>query len=213
MTRLYIIEDETLLRELVCDMLAEKEGFEVVGGCGDGTEGLAACLSLKPDMLVTDMRVPGMDGVEIARRLREKMPDVKVLLFSGMFNVEIIRRALMAKINGIIEKKAGLAEMDNAIRAVAAGQSFFGDIVVRSMPDLVGGSVPAHPVETLTSREREILCMIAEGLSTRDIATRLSISARTADVHRTNIMTKLDAHNVVSLTRIAIACGLVSLPA
>lgn len=212
MTRVYIIEDESLLRDFVKDLLAEKPDYEVVGDSGDGAEGLAASLALKPDMVITDLRLPNMDGVEIARRLRLEMPQVRILLFSGAFNTGIIRRALLAQVNGIIEKKAGLKEMERAIDAVAGGQSYFGDAVARSMPEMLSDKESRYPVETLTEREREVLCLLAEGLATREIAEKLGISARTADVHRTNIMTKLDAHNVVALTRIAIACGLVDVP-
>ncbi|MFA5257739.1 MAG: response regulator transcription factor [Opitutales bacterium] len=212
MTSVYIIEDESLLRDLVRDMLKGREGFTVVGDSGDGVAGLAECLRLKPDMVITDVRLPGMDGVEVSRRLREELPGARILLFSGMFNLPIIRRALLARVDGIIEKKAGLTEMLRAVEAVAGGQSYFGDLVVRSMPDLVSGKAQAYPVETLTAREREVMCLLAEGLQAREIAAELGISSRTADVHRSNIMTKLDAHNVVSLTRIAIACGLVDIP-
>jgi len=212
MTSVYIIEDESLLRDLVREMLDGREGFRVCGDSGDGATGLEECLRLKPDMVITDVRLPGLDGVEVSRRLREGLPRVRILLFSGLFNLPIIRRALLARVNGIIEKKAGLTEMLGAIEAVAGGQSYFGDVVLRSMPDLVSAKAQSYPVETLTTREREVLRLLAEGFQAREIAAQLGISSRTADVHRTNIMGKLDAHNVVSLTRIAIACGLVDIP-
>jgi DNA-binding NarL/FixJ family response regulator len=212
MTSVYIIEDESLLRDFVKDLLAGRDDFKVVGDSGDGERALADCLSLKPDMVITDVRLPGIDGVELTSRLREKLPQTRVLLMSGAFSLSIIRRALLLKVNGILEKSGGLAEMQKAIDAVAIGQTYYGDAIMRSLPELLSTKAEPHPVETLTSREREILCMIAEGLSTREIADKLSISARTADVHRMHIMTKLDAHNVASLTRIAIAHGLVDIP-
>ncbi len=212
MPSVYIVEDETLLRDLVREMLTSREGFSVLGDCGDGAQGLAQCLRLKPDMLITDVRLPGMDGVELARQLREAMPGMRILLFSGLFNMPIIRRALLAKVDGIVEKKAGLAEMERAVLAVASGRSYFGDMVVRSMPDLVSGKMELPALETLTSREMEVLRLIAEGLSSRDIAEALGISARTAEVHRNNIMGKLDTHSAVGLTRIAISCGVVDIP-
>lgn len=212
MTSVYITEDESLLRDFVKDLLGERDGFKVVGDCGDAEHALAECLTLKPDMVITDVRLPGMDGVELTERLREKFPDIKVLLMSGSFSLSIIRRALVLKVNGILEKSGGLAEMQKAIDSVASGQTYYGDAIMRSLPELLSGKAEPHPVETLTSREREILCMIAEGLSTREMADKLSISVRTADVHRMHIMSKLDAHNIASLTRIAIAHGMVDIP-
>jgi len=200
------------LRDFIGDLLRSRDGFDVVGDSGNGAIGLADCLRLKPDLVITDLRLPGMDGVEVAQRLRDALPDIRILLFSGMFNLTIIRRALLAKVDGIVEKGAGLAEMERAIASLVAGKSYLGDVVVRSMPDLVSGRVSLSPVESLTARECEVLRLIAQGLTARDIAAKLGISARTAEVHRNNIMIKLDAHNMVSLTRIAIASGLVDIP-
>ena len=211
MTRVYIVEDEPLLRDFMNDLLSGKPGFTVAGASGDAETALAACARQKPDMVVTDVRLPGVDGVELSRRLRETLPDLRILLVSGAFTPSIIRRALIAKVNGILEKSSGLAEMEKAIAAVAAGQSYYGDAIMKSLPELLSSNIEPHPVESLTAREKEILCMIADGLSTREIADKLKISARTADVHRMHIMTKLDAHNVASLTRIAIANGLVDI--
>lgn len=211
MTSVYIIEDESLLRDFVKDLLAGRDGFKVIGDCGEAEKALADCLVLKPDMVISDVRLPGFDGVELTERLREKLPGTKVLLMSGSFNLSTIRKALLLKVNGILEKSGGLVEMQKAIDAVAAGQTYYGDAIMKSLPELLSTKAEPHPVETLTSREREILCMIADGLSTREIADKLNISVRTADVHRMHIMSKLDAHNVASLTRIAIAHGLVDI--
>jgi DNA-binding NarL/FixJ family response regulator len=211
MIRVYIVEDESLLRDFMKDLLTGRNDFALAGAGGDAETALAECLRLKPDMVVTDVRLPGMDGVELSLRLREGLPDIRILLVSGAFSPAIIRRALMSKVSGIVEKSAGLAEMEKALTAVAAGQSYYGDAILKSLPELLSGNIEPHPVEALTSREKEILCMIADGLSTREIADKLKISARTADVHRMHIMTKLDAHNVASLTRIAIASGLVDI--
>lgn len=212
MTSVYIIEDESLLRDFVKDLLSGQEAFKVLGDNGDGEKALSECLSLRPDMVITDVRLPGMDGVELSERLREQLPGVRILLMSGSFSLSVIRRALLLKVNGILEKSGGLLEMQKAIDAVASGQTYYGDAIMRSLPELLSSREEPHPVESLTSREREILCMIALGLSTREIADKLEISARTADVHRMHIMTKLDAHNIATLTRVAIAHGLVDLP-
>ena len=213
MTRVYIVEDESLLRDFVKDLLSGRDGFEVVGDSGDAVSALTACEALRPDMVISDVRLQGsnIDGVELSRQLREILPDVKILLMSGMFTLAIIRRALLIKVNGILEKSGGLTEMQKAVDAVAAGQTYYGDAVLKSMPELIEGRNEMRPIDSLTAREKEILCMIADGLPTRDIAEKLEISVRTADVHRMHIMSKLDAHNAASLTRIAIASGLVDM--
>ncbi|MBN1403005.1 MAG: response regulator transcription factor [Opitutales bacterium] len=212
MSSVYIIEDDTLLRELVREMILSQGLLNIVGDCGDGAEGLAECLRLAPDMVITDVRLPGLDGVELSRRLRAELPQLRILLFSGLFNLSIIRRALLAKVNGIVEKKAGLAQMSRAIEAVAQGQSFFGDSIVSSMQELVSGKLKLPALESLTPRELDVLRLTAEGLTTRELAQQLGISSRTAEVHRNNIMIKLDTHSAVGLTRIAISCGVVDIP-
>lgn len=212
MQKIYIIEDEVLLRDLIIDLLQNHRDLEIVGSSGDGREGVEKCLELKPHIVVLDVRIPGLNGVEVAHRLRQEMPWVKILVFSGLFNLGIIKRVLLAKVNGIIEKNAGLAEMEKAIRAVAAGQSYFGPSIVASMPELLVSDTSTQTLEALTPREREILQLIAEGHTTKEIAEKLGISARTADVHRTHIMQKLSVHNVAGLTRMAISYGLVAVP-
>ena len=212
MQKVYIIEDEVLLRDLITDLLRNSRELEIVGSSGDGREGYEACSRLRPHIVILDVRLPGLNGIEIAQRLRQEQPNIKVLVFSGLFNLGIIKRVLLAKVNGIIEKNAGLVEMEKAIKAVAAGQSYFGPSIVQSMPDLLVSSPQDQTLESLTPREREILQLIAEGHTTKEIADKLGISARTADVHRTHIMQKLNVHNVAGLTRAAIGYGLVKVP-
>jgi len=212
MTSVYIVEDESLMRDFLRELVAQRTGLTVAGASGDAEAAIEACRNLKPDVVISDVRLPGMDGVEFARRVREFHPEARILLMSGAFTPLLVRRALLSRVTGIIEKSAGLTEMQKALDAVASGQSYYGDAILRILPEIVAGKVEPHPVESLTIREKEILCMIADGLSTKEIAEKLAISARTADVHRMHIMTKLDAHNVASLTRIAIASGLVDIP-
>lgn len=211
MIRVYIVEDEALLRDLLKDLVEGVDGLSVAGASGDAESAFTECARLRPDMLVADVRLPGIDGVELAKKLRESQPELKILVASGFFTSAVLRRALACKVDGIVEKSAGLVEMKKALEAVASGRGYFGDAITRGLPDLLSAKAEPHPVENLTAREKEILCMIAEGLSTREIADRLKISARTADVHRMHIMSKLDCHNVAGLTRIAIAGGLVDL--
>ncbi len=209
MQKVYIIEDEVLLRDLVLETLQRQADLEVVGSSGDGREGLEQCLELKPDVVILDVLLPGLNGVEIARKLKDEIPSIKILVFSGNFNLGTIKRVLMTKANGIVEKSAGLTEVEKAIKQVASGQSYYGPAIIERMPELFTASHDSQALESLTTREREVLQLIAEGLTTKGIADKLGISARTADVHRSHLMQKLDTHNVAGLTRLAISFGLV----
>ena len=205
----YLIEDEVLLRDLVVETLADFPGLILVGSSGDGRDGLAECLRLKPDVVILDVRLPGLNGVEISQLVRQALPEIRLLVFSGAFNLPTVKRVLMAKVHGILEKSAGLAEMRKAIQAVAEGQTYYGPAILQCLPELLTGSGESQSLEALTAREREVLQLIGEGCSTRSVAEKLKISVRTADVHRTHVMKKLGVHNVAGLTRAAIAFGLV----
>ena len=211
MQKVYLIEDETLLRELIGDLLEDQRDLEIIGTSGDGKEGYEACMDLRPHLVILDIKLPTLNGIEVAQRLKSEYPWMKVLVFSSCFSLSEIRRVIMAKVNGIIEKSAGLEEMRKAIRAVASGQSYYGPKVVQMMPDLCLSDAGDRCLEALTSREREVLQLIAEGYTNKEIADKLGISSRTADAHRYNMMQKLDLHNVAGLTRFAAAFGLVAL--
>ena len=212
MLRVFIIEDETLLRDLIGDLLKSQIDLELAGSSGDGLDGYKKCLKLKPDFVILDLRLPTLNGVEVAQRLKADRPATKILVFSGLFSLSLIRRVMKAKVNGVIEKSAGLAEMEKAIRAVASGQTYFGPEIVNMMPDLFLDSGRDESVDSLTSREREILQLIGEGYTTKEIAWQLFISPGTADTHRNNLMKKLGVHNVAGLTRHAIALALFPFP-
>ncbi|MDX2111014.1 MAG: response regulator transcription factor [Verrucomicrobiota bacterium] len=210
MQKVYLIEDEVLLRDLVIEVIQGHKDLEMVGFSGDGREGLDACIKLKPHIVILDVRLPGLNGVEVATQLKADFPLLKILVFSGVFNLATIRRIMMVKVNAIIEKAAGLTEMEKAIDAVSRGQTYYGPAIVQRMPELLTSPDDQQSLDCLTAREREILQLIAEGLTTKEIADKLGISARTADVHRTHIMQKLGVHNVAGLTRQAVSFGLVS---
>lgn len=212
MQSVYIIEDEVLLRDLLCDLIGSQHDLDLIGCNGDGTDGLNEVLRIKPDILVTDVQLPGLNGIEIVQRVKQDLPRVKILVVSGAFNLPRLKRVLMTKADGIIEKSAGLQEMEKALKSVASGQSYYSPTVIQRMPELLTVQESDSRMESLTSREREILQLVAEGNTTKEIASKLNISARTADVHRTHIMQKLDVHNVAGLTRMAISFGLVDAP-
>jgi len=205
MYRLAIIEDQTAVREMLVEVLATDRAYTLVGQCGDGQEALKMCLDLKPDVVVLDAMLPGLGGVDLMRQLLKALPRLKVLVFSGYENPHLIRGMLEAGAMGFVEKTANFKEFKKGLAAIALGGTYFGPAVTRALQ--TAASRPG-PGVMLTNREREILQMVARGQSTKEIAASLGISAKTADNHRTNLMRKLDLHEVASLTRHAIDSGL-----
>jgi DNA-binding NarL/FixJ family response regulator len=212
MTGVFIVEDQALLRDLLRGAVAALPGMSLAGMAADAGTALADCRKLRPGVVLAELALPGMDGVEFARALAQVSPETRVLLLGSGFSPQVVRRALLARVSGIVEKSAGLAELEKALASVAAGGSHYGGAVLDLLPEVVAAKPEPQPLESLTEREKSVLSLIAGGLSTKEIAEKLSISARTADVHRMHIMTKLDAHNAASLTRIAIASGLADIP-
>jgi DNA-binding NarL/FixJ family response regulator len=208
MHRLAIIEDQTAVREMLVEILATDKAYTLVGQCGDGQEALGMCLELKPDVVVLDAMLPGLGGVDLLRRLLRELPDLRVLVFSGHENPHLIREMIEAGAKGFVEKTANLGEFKKGLAAIALGGTYFGPAVAGALRGVFARQGPGRPRGSLTGREREILQLIARGHSTKQIGARLGISAKTADNHRTNLMRKLDLHEIASLTRHAIDSGL-----
>jgi DNA-binding NarL/FixJ family response regulator len=209
MTRILIIEDEIMLSDFVADALNNHIDCEIVGKFEDGLKGVEACFEYKPDFVILDVNLPSLNGIEVLKRIKQKLPKTKVLLFSAYFNRSIIKKALKAGVEGIIEKTARLTEMNEAIDKVIAGETYFGPMVVNMVRDVMINPDLDDTLEQLSIREKEVLQLIAEGHSTKAIADKLNISVKTASTHRAHLMQKLDIHGVAELTRFAISQGLV----
>ena len=207
-----IIEDQTAIREMVSQAVLDQDTFQVVIESGDGQTGCEECISKKPDFVILDVMLPNLNGTEILRRFRAEIPDTQVLIFSGYQTPSLVRELLQAGAHGFVEKSAPLSELRKGIEIVASGGSYFGPEVAlllrEAMADPKSGD---SGVNILTKREREILQLIAESNSTRAIAAQLEISVKTAENHRTNLMRKLDLHDVASLTRYAINNGIITI--
>jgi DNA-binding NarL/FixJ family response regulator len=208
MHRLVIVEDQTAIREMMVEVLAMDKDYELVGQCGDGQAALQMCLDLKPDVVVLDAMLPGLSGVDLLRRLTKRLPTVRVMVFSGYENPILIRGMLEAGAHGFVEKTAGFLEFKKGLATIALGGSYFGPAVASVLRNVVSNHDPSASSGPLTAREREILQLVAEGNSTKEIGTKLGISAKTVDNHRTNLMRKLNIHDIASLTRHAIESGL-----
>ncbi|HEY1764914.1 MAG TPA: response regulator transcription factor [Opitutaceae bacterium] len=208
MHRLVIIEDQTAIREMLVELLALDPNYNLVGQCGEGQTGLKMCLDLKPDLVVLDAKLPGLNGVELLRRLTRKLPEVRVLVFSGHENPIMVRQMLEAGAHGFVEKTAGFIEFKTGLATIAKGGTYFGPAIASVLRTVVANPESGGSPDFLTEREREILQLVAEGNSTKVIATKLGISSKTVDNHRTNLMRKLNIHDVASLTRHAIEHGI-----
>jgi len=207
MHRLIIIEDQTAVRELLVEVLALDTHYQLVGQYGDGHEALKYCLKLKPDVIVLDAKLPSLNGVDLLRQVIKQLPKVKVLVFSGSEDPNLVREMIQAGAQGFVEKTASIKELKTGLSVIAQGGTYFGPSIAAILRDVILN--PNAPVDVLTSREREVLQLVAEGNSTKEIGTKLGISAKTADNHRTNLMRKLNIHDVAGLVMHAINLGLV----
>ena len=209
MKRLVIVEDQTAIREMLVEILRLDANYQLVGESGDGQNALALCLEVKPDLLVLDAKLPGLNGVDLLRRISKKIPHMRVLVFSGHENPVLIREMLEAGAHGFVEKTAGLFEFKKGLETVSTGGTYFGPAVAALLRNVVANPSASNTADFLTDREREILQLVAESHSTKEIAAKLGISIKTVDNHRTNLMRKLNLHDVASLTRYALEVGLI----
>ena len=209
MKRLVIIEDQTAIREMLVEILRLDPNYQLVGESGDGQSAVSLCLEVKPDLLVLDAKLPGLNGVDILRRISKKLSEMRVLVFSGYENPILVREMLEAGAHGFVEKTAGLFEFKKGLETVANGGTYFGPAVAALLRDVVANPDASSASDFLTDREREILQLVAESHSTREIAAKLGISIKTVDNHRTNLMRKLNLHDVASLTRYSLEIGLI----
>lgn len=210
MKRLVIIEDQTAIREMLVEILRLDANYELVGEAGDGQAAVQLILDSKPDVIVLDAKLPGLNGVDILRRIAKKLPQSRVLVFSGHENPVLVRDMLEAGAHGFVEKTAGLFEFKKGLETVANGGTYFGPAVASLLRNVVANPSASSAPDFLTDREREILQLVAESHSTREIAEKLGISVKTVDNHRTNLMRKLNLHDVASLTRYALEVGIIT---
>jgi len=212
--RVLLADDHALVRSGLIKLLEPHKDIAIVGEAEDGEEAIRFAKQLHPDVVVIDLSMPKVNGIEAAKTLRRDCPETRVLVLTMHENEEYVYQIFRSGAGGYILKNAGRDEIAAAIRAVAKGDRFFSPRVSEIMVE--GYLRRAEEREKsfssqeipLTAREKEILSLIAEGLNNQQIADRLFISPRTVDTHRTNIMQKLDIHDSVKLVRFAIEKGL-----
>ena len=209
--RVLLAEDHTIVREGLRSLLDPHEGIEVVGEAETGTAAVARARELRPDVVVMDLNLPGIDGVEATKQIRAELPDTRVVVLSMHSTPEHVRPAIRAGAGGYLVKGSGLSDLIAAVKAVAAGNAFFSPEVAKIvLEDSRGESKSSvRAPNELTPREREVLQLVAEGKSSPEIAKFLGLSVKTIEGHRGRIMAKLDVHNVAGLVRHAVRIGLV----
>jgi two-component system, NarL family, response regulator NreC len=210
--RVVIVDDHAILREGVRALLQLQQDIEVVGEGGNGTEAIDAVGKLDPDVLLMDIAMPGLGGIEAAIELKKLGRRAKVLILSQYEDREYVRRLLKAGVSGYVLKKSAGAELANAIRAVHRGGLVLDPEVARTAMEEGGPAAPgvaADPYDTLTDREKQVLKLVAEGHSNKEVAEVLGISVKTAMSHREHVMEKLGVHNRTELVRFALKKGVI----
>ncbi len=208
--RVLLADDHALVRAGFRSLL-EKLGVQVVGEAENGIQVIHLVETLQPDIVLMDIAMPELNGLEATTRLVQQFPAVRVVILSMHATVEYARRAVRAGAAGYLLKDSSAAELDLALRAVARGETFLSPRISKFIVADYAASVPpaATPLDKLTSRQREILQLIAEGHSRKEIAERLNISVKTFDTYRAQLMEQLDIHDVAGLVRFAASVGLV----
>jgi DNA-binding NarL/FixJ family response regulator len=205
------VDDHALIRAGIRALVQNLGSIEVIGEAADGREALALTKTHQPDVVLMDISMAGLNGLEATARIVKSYPNVRVLILSAHSNEEYVHQALRAGAAGYLLKNADLSEFELAVRAVARGETYLSPSVSKHViADYVRRSNgDTRPPDALTPRQREILQLIAEGQSTKEIARTLHVSAKTVETHRTQLMERLDIHDVAGLVRYAIRVGLV----
>jgi DNA-binding NarL/FixJ family response regulator len=208
--RVLLAEDHTLVRAGIRALLESLDGVEVVAEAADGREALRLAKVHHPDILLMDITMKEMNGLEAAARLAKERLATRVIILSMHADQVYVRQALQAGAAGYLLKGADVAELELALKAVMRGDTYLSPSVSKDLVgDMLSGNAPAaNPLNDLTARQREILQLIAEGKTTKEIANRLNLSIKTVETHRAQLMERLNIHDVAGLVKFAIRAGL-----
>lgn len=201
-TRVLLADDHTLVLEGLSKLL-QKE-FDLVGTASSGAEAVEMAAALRPDVLLMDISMPGLNGIDAARQLRERVPNVKVIAVTMHNNTTYVRESMKAGMAGYVLKQSAASELATAVHAVMRNERYITPALTET-----GGRNGAEGDDVLTGRQRQVLRLIAEGCIAKEIAARLGISVRTAEFHRVSIMQKLNLHTTAQLTRFALEAGII----
>lgn len=203
--RVLVADDHAVVREGIRHVLSADEGFEIVGETANGADAVSLARALEPDVIVLDISMPGMSGLEAAEQIRDAVPGAHILMLSIHDHEEYVLQSVRAGAHGYLRKDSSPSELRGAIRTIHQGGSFFSAPIARNLSSALRNE---RRVAQLTARERDVLVEIASGRTNKEIASLLGISVRTVESHRESLMKKLDVHGVAALTRFAIDNGL-----
>jgi DNA-binding NarL/FixJ family response regulator len=208
--RVLLAEDHTLVRAGIRALLESLEGIEVVAEAADGREALRLAKVHHPDILLMDITMKELNGLEAAARLAKEHSAIRVIILSMHADQAYVRQALKAGAKGYLLKGADVAELELALKAVTRGDTYLSPSISKDLVgDLLSGNAPAaNPLNDLTPRQRETLQLIAEGQTTKEIASRLNLGIKTVETHRAQLMERLNIHDVAGLVKFAIRAGL-----
>ena len=213
--RILVVDDHTIVRDGICALLALAGDIEVVGEATNGSEAVARVRELNPDVVLMDIAMPKMGGLEATRRIIKEFPKTKVLVLTQYDDKEYFFPVIESGALGFISKAAASSELTAGIRSVYRGDSYLSPSVAKLLVDNyrhTAGKIPHQdPYSQLTEREREVFKLLAEGYSTQEIAAMLVITPKTAEGHKTNLMSKLGVHNRVELVKYAIRKGIITI--
>ena len=207
-----LVEDHALVRAGIRSLLDAASGIEVIGEARDGREALALMRDQVADVVVMDITMPGLNGLETTKRLKKIYPRTRVLMLSMYSSDEYVVQSLRYGADGYLVKDSAAPELERAIHAVARGERYLGEGPIRERLEkqLATSKGMKDPLERLTPRQREILQLVVEGKKTREIAVLLNVSVKTVETHRAQLMDRLGIHDVAGLVRYAIRNGLIS---
>jgi DNA-binding NarL/FixJ family response regulator len=208
--KLLIVDDHKMFLEGIQSILSETDFIEVVGTAKNGLEAIKLTNSFLPDVIITDLTMPELDGIELTEKIKDSYENIKVLVVSSHIEGEMISKAIKAGINGYIFKNTGKTELLKAIKKIANGENYYTEEVKESLQNSLFNPAEARKqVANISTREKEILQLIAEELNTQEIADKLFISPNTVEVHRKNLMRKIGTKNMIGLVKYAIQQGIV----
>lgn len=214
MIKIVLADDHLLVRQGLRALLAGESDFSIVAEAADGLETLALVEEWQPDVLIIDLMMPRLAGLEVTRQVSQRWPRIRVVILSMHANEAYVLEALRNGAAAYVLKESGITDLVQAVHTVTTGQYYLSPpLSERAIEAYLqkAKATPLDPYETLTTREREVLLLVAEGYSSNEIGARLSISARTVESHRTNLMRKLDLRTQADLIRYALQRGILPL--
>lgn len=208
--RVFLADDHAMVREGLCALISREPSMRIVGQCGDGLQVLRQVEALSPDVVVLDITMPGLNGLDVCRQLTRKGHETAVLILTMHDDEQFVMRAIEYGASGYVLKEAAAEQLAEAIRTVSRGELYLGPGIRRTALQRIG-QPGGDPYDRLTLRERQVLQQIAEGKTNRQIAQELSLAVKTVDTHRSRLMRKLNIHDQTSLVKFALRRGIVPL--